>query len=230
MKNASFFFLAILTSLCSFGQLRYCDMEVKIAYPDSGHYYISPGQDSVGYWVINHGPDTFMAGDAFWLRIRLSNVYFDPPTIVQLDKPIYPGDSARFSRNFTLNYYNHRPDITLCLWLRAYEAAGNSKMYWEEDSAAMFENNFVCRSVAHNRLASTTDLSLSNNLVYPNPFSNLLKFNFSYENVIIVDVTGKRFYNGQESLINTTDWPNGVYFAVIYYNDGIISTKKLVKI
>lgn len=211
-------------------QIRYCDTEIKMAYPDSGHYYISPGQDSVGYWVLNHGPDTFLAGDAFWLRIRLANVYFDPPTIVQLKKPIYPGDSARFTSSFALKYYNHRPEIDICLWLRVYEAAGNSKMFWEEDSTAMFADNLVCRQVAHNRLASTEDIASQQNTVYPNPFSDILHFKNVDGTLVVRSITGNTFYQGKPESINTQHWQSGVYIALITREDGTVHLKKLLKL
>lgn len=236
MKRKIIFILSVFFSFQVFAQnVRYCDTELKIAYPDSGHYFISPGVDSVGYWIINHGPDTVLADDFYWLRMRLSSTYLDPQTIVKLGRDIIPGDSLRFSTSIDLKFFNHRPSIDFCFWLRVNSPTTNTvnPLYNEEDSALMFENNHLCMKVAHDRRedVSIKEVHHQDVSVYPNPFTT--HFNIKSEksiNVKIYNIMGKLIYSGNGQQIETNSWKNGMYFAQIQTNEGEIIHQKLIKI
>lgn len=229
-----FVFILSFFSIQSFAQQkRIVDASVKIAYPDSGHYYISPGYDSVGYYIYNHGPDKINAGDRYWIRILLANVYLDPPTMGTFPRDIAAGDSFRLNTGFVLKYYNHRVGIDLCLTLRIWSLGADS-MYREEDSAALFENNVHCILVAHNRVASVDELSFSGTAIYPNPVSDYFLINNinnqEIRQVSVSDNLGKIVASFQPSDRYTISELNkGMYYVTTYLKDGSTIMSKLIK-
>lgn len=232
MRNLTFLYLFFLgLSFSSAQNLRYCDTEIKIAYPDSGHYFISPGSDSVGYWVYNHGPDTLFQNDRFWLRVLLANKYLDPPIIVFLNKILKPGDSIRFSNNIGLKFFNHVTDINLCLFLNMMNAVDSSTpLFIEKDSADMYANNKKCVKVAHDRLSQILLFEKATSYIYPNPFSSFISCDTTkIKNLVINDLMGKMIFEGQSPNIQTIEWINGIYIAKITNIDNSITYQKLIK-
>lgn len=226
------FFLIIFGFLRSNAQnLRYCDTEIKISYPDSGHYFISPGSDSVGYWVYNHGPDTLFENDRFWLRVLLANKYLDPPIIVFLNKMLVPGDSMRFSSDIVLKYHNHVQNIDLCLTLIMLNAVNSPNPLFEErDSAEMFANNKDCIKVAHDRISQNIAIKEKPIFIFPNPFSSYIALNQDNVNkIVIYDLAGKLIYEGIDSKIETIEWASGLYIAQISATDGSLNYQKIIK-
>jgi len=145
------------------------DIEIVRSYPDSGHYYISPGIDSVQYYMINHGPDTIFPTDGYYTSIKFANVIIDPK-IGYVNATIVPGGSLEFTHAIVLEYYNHRPSVDFCIRTYVFES-DRSDIFYEKDSAEMYANNQPCTKVGHNRIElGTEDLIVTSDIsVYPNP-------------------------------------------------------------
>ena len=212
-------FIFCASVLWAKAQVRIIDVEPFIVYPDSGHYYISFGEDSMVYYLINHGPDTLYANDKYWNRWLLANVYPDPPLMKKVGRTVYPSDSLLLRHTFPLVYYNHRPKIQFCIELKVWDGSGRSILK-EEDSSELWENNKVCTEVAHNRITThVEELTTNETRIYPNPISSSATIMDVAKNEIIrwFDVNGREIFPSYEQLpqsriYDVLELDAGVYF------------------
>lgn len=96
----------------------------------------------------------------------------------------------------------------------------------------------TCITILYNAMLSNSVSIVSNNQIYfyPNPASTTTKFIFSEKNcsnLIVLDNLGKtvkniNIYNQQSINIDISDLHHGIYFAQLFKNNRIISTKKLI--
>jgi hypothetical protein len=210
------------------------DIEIVRSYPDSGHYYISPGIDSVQYYMINHGPDTIFPTDGYYTSIKFANVIIDPK-IGYVNATIVPGDSLEFTQQLVLEYYNHRPSVDLCIRTYVFES-DRSDIYYEKDSAEMYANNQPCTKVGHNRveLGISDHAESSDLIVYPNPAYGIIKLEFK-RNILsydIINTQGDLVYAQNEVNLKEIDadisgLSSGLYFLRIHTLKGYV-TRKLV--
>jgi hypothetical protein len=212
--------------------LRYIDSEIKLEHPYNGYSFTMPSDDSIGFWVINHGPDTMKPKDIMWLRIWKGIISLEPSIFISLSDFILPGDSMRFSSSIKLKYFQGDDEMDFCVWLRTYVAEANpDKIFYEEDSTEMFVNNKSCVKVNNHKNLSVENLSPPNQpILYPNPFSNVL--HIQTEEVVsmqIYNISGVMLYEGREEALRTHHWPNGLYVAKMWLNDGTVVHKKILK-
>ena len=83
-----------------------------------------------------------------------------------------------------------------------------------------------------NELNSRVDeFSKNINLIYPNPFSDVLKIDLlSNYNLDLYNSTGSKLFSIQNSTTNLSYLPRGIYLAIIKNPDGkIVSSQKLIK-
>ena len=73
--------------------------------------------------------------------------------------------------------------------------------------------------------------------VYPNPFQNYFKVEFQDDirSIQIIDIEGKMYYKSTNSpkgilTINAYDYPSGVYFTRIILKNGMVSSRRVLKI
>lgn len=234
MKKAiifSLFFIGL--SIFSKAQnLRYIDTEIKLEHPYTGYSFTMPSDDSIGFWVINHGPDSMKPKDIMWLRIWKGIISLEPSIFISLTDFIPPGDSMRFTSPIKLKYFQGDDDMDFCVWLRTYVAMANpDKIFYEEDSTEMFLNNKSCASIRNHRNLNIENLTPKNQpILYPNPVSNVL--HIQSEEVIsmqIYNISGVMLYEGTEKAMHTHLWPNGLYVAKIWMNGGTVLHKKILK-
>lgn len=217
MRN--FVVTLFLAALCfsTFAQIRYVDIEPKIVHPEPGYYYISPGEDSVVYYLINNGPDTLKASDRYATRWRLANVWFNH-RFGPLQQEVLPGDSVLLKHVFPLDYYNHRPEVKFCVESYVYNH-WDIEIFNEPDSAAMWENNLVCTRAAHNRVTNNTKelVSAKKISVYPNPTKNTL----TVKNVKPKDKLTWYTLSGQQLAPNFTEDAERRSYDIGYLDSGI---------
>lgn len=234
MKKVLVVLFVCISFLQSNGQVRMIDIEIVRSYPDSGHYYISPGIDSVQYYMINHGPDTIFPTDGYYTSIKFANVIIDPK-IGYVNATIVPGDSLEFTHPIVLEYYNHRPSVDLCIRTYVFES-DSSAIYYEKDSAEMYANNQPCTKVGHNRIElGVIDPIESTGLnVYPNPALRDIKLESSQVVVSydIINSQGDLVYAQDEVNLKEIDadisgLTSGLYFLQIHTLKGYV-TRKLV--
>ena len=86
-------------------------------------------------------------------------------------------------------------------------------------------------------VTSQVDLEVDQNLIYPNPCTEIIKFNIRdnhYKNadLLIVNNFGQAIHHAKindNSIISTADWTTGIYFYQIKGRDNIISKGKFLK-
>jgi len=86
-------------------------------------------------------------------------------------------------------------------------------------------------------VTSQVDLEVDQNLIYPNPCTEIIKFNIRdnhYKNadLLIVNNFGQAIHHAKindNSIISTADWTPGIYFYQIKGRDNIISKGKFLK-
>jgi hypothetical protein len=228
-------FLLIFFAGKTDAQVRYSNLSLNILYPEVGHYFISPGTDSVVFTIYNNGPDTIFSSDRFSVRILLSDIYLDPLTSRNFGENLLPGDSINQSIFFPLKYYHHRTEIPICLSLKSWSMT-NSILFSEEDSTSMFENNVTCKTVAHNRLVgienAVTDPDIT---LYPNPASDKLLLKGIIRNQVlsveVYDNLGNNIIIGslnENAELDVSELAVGVYFAKISLNSKVISKRFLL--
>lgn len=216
----------LLGSLSTVHAQRFIDAEPNVIYPQPGHWFISPGTDSMQFYIVNHGPDTIYESDVFYNFWKLANVYPDPPFIRPFNRDVYPGDSILITHVFSLKYYNLRPEIDFCVDLRIW-ATDKESIFRERDSAELNANNKKCITVAHNRLASNNNKLSWDFSVYPNPttktlFVKTLHLNsqtlyvkvFNHLGTIVYDY--RRLMNNSKQLeIDVSSLSSGMYYLQI---------------
>ena len=234
MKKVLVVLFVCISFLQSNGQVRMIDIEIVRSYPDSGHYYISPGIDSVQYYMINHGPDTIFPTDGYYTSIKFANVIIDPK-IGYVNATIVPGDSLEFTHPIVLEYYNHRPSVDFCIRTYVFES-DRSDIFYEKDSAEMYANNQPCTKVGHNRIElGTEDLIVTSEIsVYPNPAYGAITLTssqiiLSYD---IINTQGdvisfEKDVNLKEVDTDISGLSSGLYFLQIHTLKGYV-TRKLV--
>jgi len=234
MKKVLFILFVCISCLQSEGQVRMIDIEIVRSYPDSGHYFISPGIDSVQYFMINHGPDTIFPTDGYYTSIKFANVIIDPK-IGYVNATIVPGDSLEFTHPIVLEYYNHRPSVDFCIRTYVFES-DRSDIFYEKDSVEMYANNQPCTKVGHNRieLGTINHIETSDVNVYPNPAYGAIKLEsalniLSYD---IINIQGDLVYAQEEVNLKEIDadisgLSSGLYFLRIHTLRGYV-TRKLV--
>ena len=216
-------------------QVRYSDLSLNILYPEVGHYFISPGSDSVVFTIYNNGPDAILSSDRFSVRIILYDVKIDPLTNRSFGVNLLPGDSTTQSIIFPLKYYHHRTEIPICLTLKAWSMT-NSILFSEEDSAELFKNNVQCKTVAHNRLVGVENAVTDPNItLYPNPASDKLLLKGIIRNQVlsveVYDNLGNNIIIGslnENAELDVSELAVGIYFAKISLNSKVISKRFLV--
>ncbi|NOX48634.1 MAG: T9SS type A sorting domain-containing protein, partial [Chlorobi bacterium] len=79
--------------------------------------------------------------------------------------------------------------------------------------------------------SGTKALPENKNLVYPNPFNDVLKIDLQGNcNLDLYNSTGSKLFSVQKDISNLSLLPAGVYFAIVRNPDGeIISSQKLIK-
>ena len=96
----------------------------------------------------------------------------------------------------------------------------------------------TCVTITYNAMLSNSVSVISDNQTYfyPNPSSTTTRFIFSEKNcsnLIVLDNLGKtvkniNIYNQQSINMDISDLHHGIYFAQLFKNNRIISTKKLI--
>jgi len=198
MRVLLLFILALGFNSTIYAQERIIDLEIKIVHPDSGYYFISPGMDSVTYFMINHGPDTIFPSDGYITYYKLANVTLGP-TIDYVGSTILPGDSMYFKHNIELKYYNHRPSVDFCVWTYVY-ASDKVKIFREKDSAEMYLNNAPCTLVGHNRIETGAVQVIDNQKlkVFPNPSTGIINIE-TEEKLLVIKI-----YNLEGQVMNAS--------------------------
>jgi hypothetical protein len=235
LNNLIVLVLVLFTSLSSTGQQeRIIDLEIVISSPDSGHYFISPGLDTVEYYMVNHGPDTIYPSDGYLTSVKLANVIINPK-VDYVGIVILPGDSVKFKQQLVLEYYNHRPSVDFCIETYVY-ASDRSKIFREKDSVEMYANNKSCTKVGHNRVELGTEdlIEISDISVYPNPSYGAItlassQIILSYD---IINTQGDIISSEKEVHLKEVDTDifglsSGLYFIRIQTLRGYV-TRKLV--
>lgn len=235
MKKVLFFslFFIGLTIDSKAQNLRYIDSELRLVHPFTDYSFAMPSDDSIGFWVINHGPDTLKPKDIMWLRVWKGVISLEPSIFISLQDYIYPGDSMRFSSSLKVKYFQGDDNMDFCVWLRIYVAVANpDKIFYEEDSTEMFLNNKSCASVRNHKNLSVENISDQDQIVlYPNPVSNLLQIQSTdMVSIQIFNISGILMYEGSENTVETNLWSNGLYVAKIWTSDGSVVHKKILKI
>jgi hypothetical protein len=227
----SLFFIG-LSNFSKAQNLRYIDTEIKLEHPYTGYSFTMPSDDSIGFWVINHGPDTMKPKDIMWLRIWKGIISLEPSIFISLTDFIPPGDSMRFTSPIKLKYFQGDDDMDFCVWLRTYVAMANpDKIFYEEDSTEMFVNNKSCASIRNHRNLSIENLTPKNQpILYPNPVSNVLHIQSTdMVSIQIFNISGVLMYEGSENTLETHLWSNGLYVAKMWTSDGTVVHKKILK-
>lgn len=216
-------------------QTRIIDIEVVREYPDSGHYFISPGLDSVEYYIVNLGPDTIYESDGYLTRIKLANVILNPK-VDYVGSVILPGDSLKMKQLIDLKYYNHRPSIDLCIETYVYSST-NREIFREKDSVEMYANNQPCTKVGHNRieLGSADPLPVNDFVLFPVPANNRLKVESLYPilSLDIVNASGSsvlsyRELNKKQLDLDISMLAAGFYVVKIETYEGAIVKKVVI--
>ena len=218
LKFAVSVFIVLLTVQSSYGQ-RVIDIEPRLVYPDSGHLFLSPRQDSMIYYIINHGPDTIYPTDVYFNSWVIAEVYPEPQQISPFGIIVPPGDSILITNKFSLDYNNYRPSIKFCIELKIWSKT-SSTILREVDSPALFTNNRKCTVVAHKRIASNKNEmpSSENFMVYPNPSSNTIQLQGIPQNAaynitnLLGESVSQGIYNQEIDILNL---PNGVYIVQV---------------
>ncbi len=84
------------------------------------------------------------------------------------------------------------------------------------------------------QVLNNENFSNTNSILYPNPFINVINlFEINnFERIEIFDVYGKLIYQNKDKnlkTISTLNWPKGIYFAKIFFEDKTYKNNKLLK-
>jgi hypothetical protein len=225
----------IVSSLLSEGQVRNIDIEVVLSKPDSGHYFISPGLDTVEYYLVNHGTDTVYPSDGYMTRIKFDFKYFNP-VIDYIGSLILPEDSLLIRQVLVLDHAYDRSPMNFCITTDIY-TSDKPEIFRERDSAQLYENNKVCTKMAHKRVETGSIITQSNSefVLYPNPSSDIvnLEFESPIYSFVLIDANGsvieqKEDIDENKVVIDVSKYSSGFYFLRIRTSIGFVSRKVIL--
>ena len=103
-----------------------------------------------------------------------------------------------------------------------------------QNTIGSFQTNDICAVLAINNVYSS-ELNL---VIFPNPTSNNVTIltndkNNPINEIYFIDILGKVIYSEKQKIqsktLNIEKFPNGIYFVKIVLENGIITTRKLIK-
>lgn len=232
------FIFTILVSLFFLeanSQERMIDLSVTLVDPTPSSLLISPGIDTVSYYIVNNGVDSIYPTDGYMTRIRIDYRIVNP-IINYVGDYIPPGDSLMFSHIINLDNNHDRESIKFCVTTMVY-ASDRRPIKKEQDVPELYEDNQYCTTMSHKRIETTSTVDLAEKWirVYPNPAHHVIRME-SKEEILkytLTNVQGtvaerKGDLNQKHINLDVSEHVHRLYFLTIYTISGNVTKKILI--
>lgn len=228
---------ASIVSLSAFAQRNIDWATTAINKPDSMRSTSTGTTINLMFEMKNLGPDSVLPGDTILWQFSTTNtnprIYYPAEnslSIIIANRTIGPMDTMLVSRSLTTNLGT---TTSLNVTIQVLSLVLNTGSVTPEPTANTLNNAKTKSVVWYNQQGWPVGLSeaISNatTSVYPNPVSDKLYFETTYEkakNITVVDLAGKVIANINTDDMNTeldvTSFAKGLYFYEIKTEEGAI--------
>jgi|GEM_PF-1142557 len=237
MSRIIFFILfGLIMSHCQqlHAQARKCDLTAEFVYPDPGHLFESPGNDSVVVNIINLGPDSIYPSDQYSFQLRFGgDIMF--PNYATFNQYVAPNGKFSHIKRFKLNHGGNVDSFRLCVEIYAVSPPGYESLQSEKNST--YDNNRVCTYAEHrdSTYVGVHDLQEDYWSIYPNPSNGVVfvRLDTKFDFIKIYSMQGQEIDLPRSSVTKKGDIHKisglkpGTYLVVVQTGEGIL-TKRLI--
>lgn len=167
LRIAAMLLPLVCVGALSFGQQRYCDLNVTLLSPQNGTVIAPYETFIIKVNIENLGPDSLLVGDTLYYNLPVDLLASFRSFVVPQNVP--PNSAAMFTLDSIVNVNDNPEDETVDFCVRVKsDPPGSQQMYVD----TIESNNYACNNVTIRATTGIDDLSKEDLFsIQPNPVS-----------------------------------------------------------